>query len=254
MSKLFDVVVGFCEDSRNQKFVEYVKSRDWNEETIKKWRLGFFPNERMLELKFRAAENGISDRELFENYICRSNGSTMLGDRIIFPIWSEWNPSPIAVTGRVLDSNIKPKYFNTDFDKGKILFGLNFAHEMMEEKNGVYIFEGNADVITAHQHGIKNSVCCMGTALTVDHLTLVSQHAENAVLLFDNDDGGRRALASFNKKNPDNEGLNIFRCFLEGAKDADEFLRKFGAEEFSRFVKEKRKDTNLQNALRKFAG
>ena len=239
-----------------------MEKRGWHKETFEQWELGYFPQAEILNLKVRAKSNNIAIEDLEDSHILKKKRGLKAHDsifygRIIFPIKNEFGKR-IAITGRTLLQDEKPKYYNTDFEKGNHLYGLNFAIEHIRRQKIVYVFEGNADVVTAHQYGIKNTVCVMGTSFRDDHLVLLSGYAKNIVLIFDNDTGGKGALASFNSKNIENKrvnGVEIFRCSLKDYvknkhKDVDEFLSISGRDEFINFVDRSIKDDKIQKRLR----
>ena len=120
MSKLFNVISDYCADNRSEIFEKYMIERNWSAETIKKWKLGYFPTNDLLPLKVIARRHGISEEDLAINGIARKNKS-VFSNRIVFPIQNVWGET-IAVTGRTLSSQVKPKYYNTVFEKGKNLF------------------------------------------------------------------------------------------------------------------------------------
>jgi DNA primase len=223
--------------------------RLWNEETIKKWRLGFFPENYNELIKF-CNNKSISNKDLEEQCIIKYNNSFFY-NRVIFPVFDSKNDI-ISITGRVLNDN-KPKYFNTVFDKGKNLYGINYAKESIRKNDLVYLFEGNADVITAHQYEIKNSVCFMGTAITIDQLILLSRYTKNIIIMLDKDEAGFKALKAFNKRMENYKNIikemNIKRVFLDKTKDTDEFLKLYGKNEFVSYIETFLKDKDKQYRL-----
>jgi DNA primase len=234
MYDFFKTISKYCIDNRGEIFNAYTKSRNWSKETLDKWQIGFFPDDDILSLKIKLKQAGILEEEIAINGIGRKDRrslqyKSLFFGRIIFPVFDTWG-NPIAITGRTLDPKIKPKYFNTIFEKSKILYGLNYAIDSVIVNKRVYVFEGNADVVSAHQFGIENSVCCMGTTFSEDHFILLSRYAKEIVLIFDNDDGGRKALSSFNKKKVEDSKseTKLYRCMLKDYKDVDEQLNKAG--------------------------
>jgi len=147
----------------------------------------------------------------------------------------------IGFTSRVMDKS-EPKYLNTPetaiFKKRSILYGLNYAKNT--KRNNLILVEGNIDVITLHQAGFDNTVATMGTALTEEHIKIISNHAKELVLCYDNDNAGteatQRALgllknAGFpvrvlrlpNARGPNGEALK---------QDADDYIKACGPEAF----------------------
>ena len=119
-------------------------------------------------------------------------------NRVMFPIEDE-RGRVLGFGGRTLNPNDKAfKYLNTSetevFHKRKLLFGIKQAVEEIKKKKLVIITEGYTDVMMMHQHGYKNAVAVLGTALTADHLRLVKRFCKEAVLLLDGDEAGRNAM------------------------------------------------------------
>jgi DNA primase len=251
MYNLFQTVSDYCVKKRGQEFFDYAKKRNWNEETMNKWKLGFFPQNDVLSLKVKIRNVGGSEDDLVSNGILNKYGQSFFSGRITFPVVDAWG-NEIAMTGRALTEVIKPKYFNTVYEKGKNLYGLHLAIPEIVATKRVYVFEGNADVITSHQFGIKNSVCVMGTTLSEDHFLLLSRYAKEIVLIFDNDAGGKKALASFNEKKIDTERkeTTVYRCMFNGYKDADEFLNKTSKEEVVKYIEDFIANPKLQSKLK----
>ena len=252
MKSLMDIVVEHSIKNRNEVFDKYVTSRSWSTETIRDWELGFFPESSILSLIAAANNNKFSASDLEKRYVCKKIGfkyRSFLFGRIIFPIYDPHGRA-IAVSGRVLDDS-KPKYFNTAFSKGRVLFGLHLTKKYIVKKRRALIYEGYADVLSSFQNGVKYVTCCMGTALTEEHYILLSRYAEELVVFFDNDKAGVEALKRFNEKKLDEKKKNtkIYRCFLNQAKDVDEFLQKHGPEEFEKYVDSCVADEELQRML-----
>lgn len=157
-------------------------------------------------------------------------------NRIIFPIINEENK--VAAFGcRVIDDNIKPKYINSPetmiYSKARNLYGMNIAKDYAE--NGIIIVEGYIDFITMYQAGFKNVVSILGTAITDEQIELIKKYTNKVILIFDSDMAGQcatqRAIEKF--KAYDIKYTNIK---LEGAKDVDEFINKYGADKFKKVL------------------
>ena len=168
----------------------------------------------------------------------------------------------IAFGGRVLDDS-KPKYINSPenivYSKGRHLFGLNVAKKYSSKK--LLIVEGYMDVISLHQRGIENVVGALGTALTEQQGWLLRKSTEQVILGFDADGAGQTAVAR-SMEILQNMGCDMRVLQIEGAKDPDEFIVKFGEGRFKLAmenaislvefkVKNLRKDINLENAADK---
>jgi len=269
---VIDAVVTFTEKNLSDKAKEYYRSREWDDSVTSKWHLGFFPEEKNSELFAEVLKLKFKKEDLKDLRIMNSRWETFFFNRIIIPVY-DVHGNAIAITGRVLkadgeewDKHIEgPKYYNSAYDKGKHLFGLNFAIEEIRRLNIVYVFEGNADVITAHRLGVTNTVGCQGTAFTKEHFALLSRYTKNIVLVFDNDSGGTTAIGRFNKRSADLKSKDISSILgtnsvevrmliarLRGFKmDPDKFLIQYGAEKFIETIKTQILDAGLQREYKR---
>lgn len=160
------------------------------------------------------------------------------GRRLIFPIFNGFG-DVVAFSGRSVEQNVEhTKYKNTPqtivFNKSEIMFGFNFVRDLKKQNNmldTIVIVEGHIDVIACHQVGITNTIGCMGTALTSQHTRKIKQLVENVILCLDGDSAG--ANATYKAIDTLKEGgLNVKVVRLVGAKDPDEFIKKYGKEKF----------------------
>ncbi|MCS6937323.1 MAG: DNA primase [Candidatus Bipolaricaulota bacterium] len=216
---------------------DYLKQRGFTKETIEKFQLGYalprwddliktFPKEIealiTVGLVLRTAEGKLYDR---------------FRDRLIFPIWS-LTGEMIGFAGRTLGDE-EPKYLNIAntplFEKGTVLYGLNFAREAARQRDLFVLVEGYTDVISAHQSGIENVVAGMGTALTSAQAQLLKRFASRVVLAYDRDAAGRAATLR-GMANLRNAGIEVSVALLPDGFDPDGFLRAHGAEKFVRLL------------------
>lgn len=260
MSNVFDVVTEYCIEQRNQAFADYIATRRWSQDTIDEWQIGFFPSQKLLNLKIKIKAKNLSIDQLEDVHVLSNYGikgyTSRFYDRVIFPIQDEFNTT-LSITGRAIVNGVEPKYYNTDFEKGKILYGLNRAIRTIRETGIVYVVEGNADVVTAHQNGVKNVVGFMGTAFRRSHIRKLAAYADVVILIFDNDTGGRNALGAFNEKRIDSglSGIKVkigtFNGYRGGFyKDVDDFIKAKGPVEFVNLMKEISENEGLQRKLR----
>lgn len=161
-------------------------------------------------------------------------------NRIVFPIYS-MQGRVLAFGGRSLEQSKEvPKYINSPdtpiFKKGKGLYGLERV-QSIKKKNYVMLVEGYMDVLSAVSYGFDTAVAPLGTALTREQVALLKRYTDNIILSFDSDAAGKMAAerAIFLLKQ---EGFNIRILQLQGAKDPDEFLKKFGKEAFLQQIRE----------------
>ncbi len=147
----------------------------------------------------------------------------------------------IGFTSRVMDDST-PKYLNTPetaiFKKRSILYGLNYAKNT--KRPNFILVEGNIDVITLHQAGFDNTVATMGTALTEEHIKLLSRYTKELVLCYDNDAAGmdatQRAIALLRDSGIGVKVLQLPRRRTESGElvkqDADDYIKNYGGEAF----------------------
>ena len=182
-----------------KKALEYLVKRGLSTEVIKKFRLGYAPNDptQMIEgMKKLFPLKTILDSRV----VIKSNFDdklySLFKNRIMFPIL-DIKKQVIAFGGRGLDQDAKPKYINsTDnplFKKGSQLYNLCFALEGKDKNDPLVVVEGYMDVISLYKNGIKNVVAPLGTAFKNTQLKLIWNYCSDPILLFDNDNAGRIA-------------------------------------------------------------
>lgn len=238
---------------------EYVKKRKMNKETLEAYRIGY--SGKFDELYKALKAQGFGEKEILESGLVNKNDNGTYIDRyrnrLMFPI-CDVRGKVIAFGGRVLDDS-KPKYINSPenvvYSKGRHLFGLNVAKKYSEKK--IIIVEGYMDVISLHQRGITNVVGALGTALTEQQGWLLRKSTEQVVLGFDADGAGQTAVAR-SMEILQKMGCDMRVLQIEGAKDPDEFIVKFGEGRFKLAVdnaislvefkvKNLKKELNLEN-------
>lgn len=212
---------------------EYVKNRHLNQETLEAYKIGF--SGRFDELYKALKSQGFEEKEILESGLVNKNDNGTYIDRyrnrLMFPI-CDVRGKVIAFGGRVLDDS-KPKYINSPenvvYSKGRHLFGLNIAKKDSAKK--ILIVEGYMDVISLHQRGITNVVGALGTALTEQQGWLLRKTTEQVILGFDADGAGQTAIAR-SIEILQNMGCDMRVLQIEGAKDPDEYIVKFGEGRF----------------------
>ena len=246
---------------------EYVKKRKMNRETLEAYRIGF--SGKFDELYKALKAQGFGEKEILESGLVNKNANGTYIDRyrerLMFPI-CDARGKVIAFGGRILDdSKIKdpkfpqPKYINSPenvvYSKGRHLFGLNVAKKESAKK--LLIVEGYMDVISLHQRGITNVVGALGTALTEQQGWLLRKSTEQVILGFDADGAGQTAIER-SMKILQKMGCDMRVLQIEGAKDPDEYIVKYGEGRFRLAmdnaislveftVKNLKKDLNLDN-------
>lgn len=218
---------------------EYIKKRKLNNETLKTFKLGFSGN--FDELYKALKKEGFEEKEILESGLVNKNEKGLYIDRyrnrLMFPIFDVRNRI-IAFGGRVLDDS-KPKYINSPenivYSKSRNLFGLNVAKK--GDTKRILIVEGYIDVISLHQRGITNVVAPLGTALTQQQGWLLRKSSEQIILSFDSDGAGQTAI----NRSIDilkNMGCDLRILQMDGAKDPDEYIIKYGSARFTKLMNE----------------
>lgn len=201
---------------------QYLKKRQINQQTIKEFMIGYAPNQPILEQFLQ--KRGFSNEELHQ-----AGNPDRFKNRLIFPI-SDQMGNPVGFTGRVLNSEDQPKYLNTPetsiFHKSRVVYALNITKSTVKESKSVIISEGQMDVISSYQAGIKNVVAASGTALTDDHLEILARYCQTVIFAFDEDLAGnnaaKKAISMAIAK-----GLNVKMILLpQGFKDIGEVVEK----------------------------
>ena len=216
---------------------EYIKKRNINKQTIDNFKIGF--SGKFNELYKALAGQGFGEEEILESGLVNKNENGSYIDRyrnrLMIPILDERN-RVIAFGGRVLDDS-KPKYINSPenivYSKGKNLFGLNVAKKGDTKK--LLIVEGYMDVISLHQRGITNVVAALGTALTTQQGWLLRKNTQQVILGFDADEAGQAAIVRA-MEIMQNMGCDIRVLKMQGAKDPDEFIVKYGTARFQKLL------------------
>ncbi len=212
-----------------------VEKRKLSPIIIKRFGLGFAPNG-FGGLTDHMKRQGFTEEELIVGFLCGKSQKTgraydYFRNRVIFPIINT-SGDVIAFGGRVMDDS-KPKYLNSSdtpgFKKSKNLFALNYAKNHCSER--LILCEGYMDVIACHAAGFENAVATLGTALTQEQARLMAKHTKEVIIAYDSDEAGQNATRKAIRMLSD-VGLEVKVLNMEGAKDPDEYIKKFGADNF----------------------
>jgi DNA primase len=237
------VVRHFCqqlhESPEARRAVDYLKQRGLPGEIVKEFELGFAPPgwDNLLNAlgtsdaaKQRLSQIGMTLKKDNGGYYDRFR------DRIIFPIRDQRGRA-IGFGGRVFDDSL-PKYLNSPetpiFHKGRELYGLFQARHQLKDMERIYIVEGYMDVLALAQHGIRNTVASLGTAVTENHLERLYRVCPQIIFCFDGDSAGQKAawrameIALPLLK----EGRQIHFMFMPEGDDPDTYVQKHGHEKF----------------------
>ena len=216
---------------------EYVKKRRLDNKTLIAFKIGY--SGRFNELYQELKANGFTEEEILASCLVNKNQDGKFIDRfrnrLMFPI-VDTHERVIAFGGRVLDDS-KPKYINSPEDivysKGRHLFAFNIARKYNEKT--IIMVEGYMDAVSLHQRGIHNAVASLGTALTEAQGRLLRRSCEKVIIGYDADGAGQAATLR-GLEILQNLGCDIRILQIEGAKDPDEFVVKYGPERFQKYV------------------
>jgi DNA primase len=225
----------------------YLKERGFTEEVIRKFGLGYAPDQKDALAKKAIAEQ--FNPELLQRAGLVVNRNEQLvdnyRDRIIFPIHNN-SGKIIGFGARLIKSNDKaPKYINTPenelYIKSKILYGTYFARHAIDKANECLLVEGYTDVISLQQAGIENVVASGGTSLTQDQLRLIKKYTNNLTIIYDGDSAGvKAALRGLDMALE--ESLNVKLVLIPDKEDPDSYVRKVGANQFRNFIQHNKRD------------
>jgi DNA primase len=227
--------------------LSYFKERDFLESTIRKFQLGYAPDEWEAYSK-HAIANGYSKDVLVKTGLSIDKGNRLMDrfrGRVMFPIHN-LTGKVIGFGGRILSSEKSTaKYVNSPesdiYNKSKSLYGIFFARNAIVKQNNCYLVEGYTDVISLHQAGIENVVASSGTSLTVDQIKLIKRFTPNITILYDGDAAGIKAsfrgidLILY-------QGMNVRIVLFPEGEDPDSFARSHTSSEVEEFVKKEAAD------------
>ena len=227
---------------------QYFKSRGLEDETIRKYGLGWAPIDRSTFTNL-AKSAGYKEEYLLDTGLCKKydDGRVVdtFHDRVIFPIHSV-SGRMIAFGGRTLktDKTI-PKYVNSKeteiYVKSRSLYGIYFAKNEISRQDKCILVEGYLDVLSMHQLGIANVVASSGTSLTVDQIRLIRKFTNNVTIIYDGDSAGiKAALRGIDLVLK--EGLNVKVILLPDGQDPDDFARKHTLEQVQDYISRNEQD------------
>ena len=263
-AKFYNLQLKSAEDAN--KAMTYLRGREISDEIIDNFTLGWAPNK--FDTLYKELHKEFKDDILEKaGLILKSNSGGWIDrfrNRIIIPIQNE-NGEYVAFGARAVDEGQNPKYLNSSdsliYNKSKILFGLYSAEDSIKLEDGVIIMEGYFDVISAQANGIKNAVASCGTALTPEHVKLLSRYTKSRriFLSFDTDTAGINAtkkgsaviketlaalgnIKQFDESHISSTSDNKYACEIRvisppQGKDPDEFIRSMGGDAFKEYIK-----------------
>ncbi|KAF0091416.1 MAG: DNA primase [Fusobacteria bacterium] len=223
-------------DEYGKEAYAYAKNRGLSKETLEKFKIGYAPY-KSEELIDQLSKLGYSQDELLDSGIFSKSMEgkiySKFFNRLIFPI-ENVQSKIIGFGGRVI-GNSEPKYLNspetTIFKKKYNLYGLNNAKDEIKKKNQVLVMEGYMDVVSVWQKGVFNAVASLGTSFTEEQGRLLTRYTNEIIMVYDNDLAGKNAaIRAVSILRPLNVSVKI--SDLQGAKDPDEFINRFGLNSF----------------------
>jgi len=218
---------------------EYLKARGVNLETVKKFQLGFAPNEWDALLKYLRSKGTSEELISKAGLIIAREGKSGFYDRfrnrIVFPILDIQNRF-VAFGARAMADSDGAKYINSPetavYTKGQHMFGLQLTKAAVGKLDQIIVVEGYMDMIMPYIHGVENIAASLGTALTVEQIRLIHRYTPNVVMLFDTDAAGQSAIVRSLDLLID-EGMNVRVATLAQDEDPDSFIRQQGLEVFN---------------------
>ena len=246
-SGLVEKAVKFYQANLNEKIapkaVQYLKDRKITGATAKKFNIGYAQDKWDGLLNHLGSDT--PSKELDESGLFSKKDDRFYDrfrGRVIFPI-RNIKGDFIAMGGRIIDEG-EPKYLNSPetsfFNKSNELFGLYEVKELEKNIASLIVVEGYMDVIGLYEHGIKNAVATLGTAVTPNHVSKIMRYTNKIFFAFDGDlAGGKAAWKAVENTFPIiREDMNIHFVFFEEGHDPDSFINEFGLKAFQKLLDE----------------
>jgi len=220
-----------------------IERREWDKNKVASWGIGTVD---FKEFRERLKSAGYEPKFLDSIDLDRAN--LFNSNNLLFTVYDD-DGRAVGFSAKNLNHNpdnktTGPKYINTRgtglecaiFKKGERLYGFDIAKDAPEP---LYLFEGQADVITARHSGMMNCCCTMGTAFTDHHITLLKKHGSfNIILVFDSDKAGELAVQkALDEKFAKEKDFRVKLCQLPAGQDPDDLIRDEGFDAFVRLKK-----------------
>lgn len=225
----------------------YFRKRGLEDETVRKFGLGWAPSGRTALVDAALAAGYKMEYLLAAGVAVRHDDETVsdkFRERVMFPVHSV-SGRVVAFSGRTLRSDNPAKYVNSPeteiYIKSRNLLGIYFAKSEMSRLDECILVEGNIDMVMMHQLGIRNVVASCGTSLTVEQIRLIRKFTENVTIMYDGDSAGiHAALRGITMVL--SEGMNVKVVLLPDGDDPDSFCRKHTQEEVRSFMASSEQD------------
>ncbi|MDX8045959.1 DNA primase [Gracilibacillus sp. S3-1-1] len=236
--KLYHHLLRHSKDGKQA--LQYLYDRGFSDEAIDLFQIGYSPTSKDFIVQFLSnkgfhkqimANAGLLNATNDGNYYDRFQG------RVIFPIRNHLGKA-VGFVGRTV-SDQEPKYLNSPesslFKKSKLLYNFDLARSEIRKKGEVVLFEGSADVISAHQAGVTNGVASLGTSLTESHASLLRRYVDTVLICYDGDNAGLNATykaIQLLKKT----GCTVKVAALPYKYDPDQYIQEYGKNKFQEQV------------------
>lgn len=236
--EMYDTAVLYYKNNLNSTYGEearkYLYDRGLTDEDIKYFNIGLALNNNNLSSSLLKKHNKEKIIDIGLAYESDGKLLDLYRNRIMFPI-IDLNGNFCAFSGRIYNTTEGSKYINTKgttiFKKSNVLYNYYNAKDIIKKKKEIIICEGFMDVIRLHTIGLKNAVALMGTSFTSEQMEFIKKLKCNVVLNLDRDDAGESATYTIGKKLLEEE-VPVKVIVYEKAKDADEYVVKFGSDAF----------------------
>lgn len=230
----------------------YLKRRGMSADLIDQFQLGYAPEQRILK--------AYCDQQKMDYQLLRKSGlftedqegqlHDRFVDRVIYPIKNQ-RGQVIAFSGRLLNTQDTdlPKYLNSPetpiFNKRRTLFNLDVARKVTKQTGKLYLFEGFMDVISAYGAGVQNGIASMGTSFTEEQVAIIRRHTPQLDICYDGDSAGQNAIdRAIKLVQGQATGSMVTRVVqLPAGVDPDEYVQKFGAEQFQNYLNQQEETT-----------
>lgn len=218
--------------SKDKEALQYAKNRGLTREIIQEFKIGYAPRHGKILVDF-LIKRGFSLQDIKSAGLTNRFDGDIFRDRLTISL-QDISGAPVGFTGRLIrDIQNAPKYLNTPqtllYDKSSNVFGLFQAKNEIRKSGFIVVVEGNMDVISSHQAGVKNVVATAGTAITSKHLKTLSRFSGDIRLCFDSDDAGikatERAISLAQETGIDLSIITLNQG-KERVKDPDELIQK----------------------------
>ena len=233
---MYELALKMYQNNLNSKLgndaKNYLESRGINEEMIKHFKIGLATiSKDTLTKVLTSKDYSVRDMEIFG----LGNGvNDLFINRIMFPLF-DVSGKTVGFSGRIYNSSSDSKYINTKetpiFKKGQMLYNYHIAKDDARLKKNVILVEGFMDVIRLYSIGINNVIALMGTALTKEQIALIKRLSTNVYLSLDGDSAGKKANY-VNGTMLEKEGFNVSVIPLKDNLDPDEFILKYGKDDY----------------------